>query len=887
MRWFDLLKMKLAMLVGRRSAGIRLDDELRFHLERQIAENIAAGMSPRDAHHAALVTFGNPALLRDQARATWNWTWLDSVVQDVRYGVRTLLRTPGFTLIAVLVIALGIGSNVALFTVVRNVLLKPLPYRDPDRLVSIYEGDFGGNHPSWSPYLPVDAGSMQDWQQAVHGMADLAFISTWQEYNLSAEGGLLPEKVNAAWCSANFFSLLGLEPVVGRAFSADDDRAGAPGTVILSHTFWKRRYAGDTGIVGRTIYLDAKPFTVIGVLPPSFVYLSKMSDRPLQVFTALNHEAPPALLKTYEDHEFLVPARLAPGVTLPALVDRLRAVQKQIVASHPKPAVHNTVQGMSMLDDAVYGYKTPLYALLAATGCVFLIACMNVAGLLVARTAARAREVAIRTALGGGRKRIIRQRVVESLLLSLGGGAAGMLLAWAALQWLVRARQDMHRVESIHMDGPAIAFAFAAIALCTLSAGIISALGSANTKIFSVLQESSRAQSAGRAKAGLRRMLLVLEVGLTVVLLVGAGLLIKSYQRLRNANIGVPVENVLTMRLSLPEARYKKPEQWVAFFEDLIARVRAVPGVKSAGLVSMPPGEGWGGDTMMRVVEHPPTTSPGDMLIRGAEPGYFAAIGIPLLRGRIFTADERLDRGHVAVISQAAAREFFPGEDPIGKHLKSTFNGQEAEVVGVVGDTRWFPSEFPHPMLYWPIYGNDYSVAWIVVRAPANVESLALPIEKIVGQLDPDLPVSDVMTLREAIGKWTVDSQFDSILVLSFAVIALVLAAAGLYGVLAYLVTQRTSEIGIRIALGARRESVLRLVMIDGLRPALMGLVLGLAGSAAVVRLIKSMLYETSPLDPVVFAAVAGTLLAVAALACMLPAWRASRLDPMQALRTE
>ena len=424
--------------------------------------------------------------------------------------------------------------------------------------------------------------------------------------------------------------------------------------------------------------------------------------------------------------------------------------------------------------------------------------------------------------------------------------------------------------------------------MCTLFAGLVSTLSFASKKILSTLQESSRAQSQGRAKAGLRRTLLVIEVGLTVVLLVGAGLLIKSYQRLRNADLGVPVENVLTMRISLPEARYKKPEQWVAFFEDLIGRVRAMPGVQSAGLVSRAPGEGWGGDHLMHVVEHPHAKGQDvDMMVRGADPGYFGAIGIPLFRGRIFTTDERMERAHVAVISQAAARAFFPNEDPMGKHLTSDYSGEVVEVIGVVGDTRWHPSLPPSPTLYWPIYGNDYSVATIVVRSGRNVDALAMPVEKILGQLDPDLPVSEVMTLRESLGKSAIDSQFDSILVLAFAVIALVLAGAGLYGVLAYLVTQRTGEIGIRIALGARRESVLGLMLVDGLRPALLGLLLGLPAGAAVVRLIRSMLFETRPLDPVVFAGVAGTLLVVAALACMVPAWRASRLDPMQALRTE
>src|SRR6185437_490859 len=432
-------------------------------------------------------------------------------------------------------------------------------------------------------------------------------------------------------------------------------------------------------------------------------------------------------------------------------------------------------------------------------------------------------------------------------------------------------------------------FTLAIIFLCTLFSGLISALSSGRGNILGGLQEGSRSHSGGRSRALLRRILLSAEVGLTVVLLVGAGLLLKSFQHLRSSDLGVPVDNTLTLHFGLPGARYKQDEQKFAFFDQLLARVRALPGVSSAGLVSAAPGEGWNGDDLMSIVEHPPLPKGQglDFMLRGADPGYFSAIGLPILRGRIFNADERGKRANVVLISRGAAQQYFPGEDPIGKHLRSIDEGGVWTVIGVVRDVRWNVAQPPNPTLYWPIYGNGYSFGTIVVRAPNGVESLAVPIQKIVAQLDPDLPVSNVMTLREAIGKSTIDSEFDSVLVLAFAIIALVLAAAGLYGVLAYLVAQRLVELGIRLALGAQRSALLSQLLLDGLKPAMAGLLIGLPASAAVVRLIRSMLYQTEPLDPVVFGAVAGLLLLTALAACIVPAWYASRLDPTRALRSE
>ncbi len=887
-RWVYTIPLRLRFLFHRSRLKAELDEELRDHIERQTEDNMSRGMDAKKARIAALRAFGNPVALREQAHSTWNWSGIELLLNDVRLSARTLMRTPGFASVAVLVMALGIGANVALFTVVRSVLLNPLPYPHADQLATLYENDSNAKHPD-HPYLPVDAGSFWEWQAAVKDAAELALISPFQEYNVSAEGGKLPEQLDAGWCSWNFFSVLGVQPAMGRSFTLDDDRPDAPATVILSNGFWKRRYSGDPSVIGKTIWLDARPYTVIGVLPATFTYVGSFGNNDQAVWTPVRHDAPQFLLRMFDDHEFVVIARLLHGAALPALVNQLDALQKRIKANHPGPGVHNKASGCSMLDDAVQDYKTPLYALLAATGCVLLIACMNVGGLLVARAAARNKELAIRAAMGGGRARLLRERLLESLLLSFAGGALGLFLAWGALQWLAYVRHDMNRVEAIHIDGVVAVFTVGVITVCALFSGLISVIGSGGKNILAALQESARTSTAGTARARLRKALLVLQVGLTVVLLVGAGLLLKSFERLRSTDLGVPVANVLTMYFSLPDARYKSEAQDVQFFEKLITRVRALPGVEAAGLASQVPGEGWGGDYMMSVAEHPQAAKDQetDLMVRGADPGYFAAIRLPLLRGRIFTSDERLERANVALISQGAARQLFGEEDPIGKHLR-TDNGKTAyEIIGVVGDTRWNVAVLPQPTLYWPIYGNGYSVARVVVRATRDVESLALPVQKVIAGMDPDLPVSGVMTLREAVGKSTINSEFDSILVLAFAIIALVLAAAGLYGVLSYLVTQRTTEIGVRIALGAPRQSVLRLVLVDGLSPAFVGLVLGLAGSAAVVHLIRSMLYETSPLDPAVFAAVTVALLAVAASACAIPAWRASRLDPMKALRTE
>lgn len=863
-----------------------LERELRTDLELEEEEQRENGASPEEARYAALRAFGNPALIREQTHAVWYSNRIESLVRDLRYCLRGLRKSPGFTIIAVAVMALGIGANVALFAVIRSVLLNPLPYHQPEKLVALYSTF--NNAKGKRNFMPIDAGSFFAWK-AAEASTEMGMISPFQGYSVSAEGGQLPEKANAAWVTANFFSVVGVQPILGRAFSQADDRPDAAATAILSYSFWKRRYSGDPAVIGRRVWLDARPYTIVGVLPQSMVFFGPYAPDSLQIWTPVAHESPHWLMTTFQDHEFIGVARLAPGVTLPQLLSALTSVQTHIKAQNPEPSVREVASGRSLLDDAVEAYKTPLYVLFGATACVLLIACLNVASLLVARTAARRRELAIRTALGGGRARLLRERVLESLVLAVCGGGLGVVFAVGAVRWLAIARPDIPRVDSIHIDWIVAVAALAAVALCAAFSGLVAALSVDSRRLLATLQEASRSQSGGRVRAGLRRTLLMLEVGLTVVLLIGAGLLLKSYSHLRSSDLGVPVANTLTMRFSVPDARYKTAVEQVGFLERVLNRVRALPGVDSAGLVSCAPGQGWGGDRLINIVEHPPQPQGEgiDMMVRGADPGYFAAIHLPILAGRTFAPDERLTHDQVALISREAARTIFPNENPIGRHIRTNIDSATYEIIGVVGDTRYSASEPPRAMMYTPVFGHGYTYVTLVLRSAHDVNALAIPVEKAIGALDPDLPVSDVMTLEETLARSSLGSQFNSVLILGFAVIALVLTAVGHYGVLAYLVTQRTGEIGIRIALGAQRASVLRRVLLDGLRPALAGLAAGLVASACLVRLLRTILYQTEPLDLSVFAVVAGVLLLVALIACAAPAWRAARLDPMTALRTE
>jgi predicted permease len=873
------------MLLRRDRAGAQLQDELQFHLDQQIAENLAAGNSPEEARRAALRSFGNPATLRDQTRNTWSWQWLEMLLRDLRFGIRALARNPGFSILAILVMGLGIGANIALFTVVHSVLLKPLPFKDQDRLVRLYEADA---HGAFQDNV-LAGGTFAAWQSQSHSFEQIA-IKRGIDYNLSGSGGQLPELVHGQVASWNIFPLLGVEAARGRLFLPSDDRRETNATVVLTWGLWRRRYGGDPELIGKTILLDAKPYTVLGVLPEWFNY----PDSKVQLWTPIYHERSPVVMALLTAHNLDAIGRLKPGVTIAQAAAELSTIQRQIRQQNPEGPVHDAANIRPILDAEVFHLKTGLYAMLAATGCLLLIACLNIANLLVARAATRRRETAVRSALGGSRGRLIREQVIESLILSIAGGTGGLMLADIALRWLVHTRHDIPRADSIHIDGMVVVFTIAIAVLCGLLAGLIPALSSNDKQILRTLQESSRSYSGGYAGVRLRRVLLGLQVGLTVVLLVSAGLLLKTYTRLRSVNLGCATHDVLTMEINLPRGTYKTGAQIVSFYEQLSDRVRQLPGVRGVTVGTILPGEGRQRDDVFTIREHPPLPK-GRVLDAStffADPSYFSALQIPLLQGRVFQPDERLERSHSVIVNQTFVRQFLKGEDPLGKHVKldlSEVPGGDTglEIVGVVADTLESLSDNPSPTIFYPFYAGSQQSGILAVRTEQAPSSLALPVQQAIAGIDPNLAIANVLTMDQILGQSTIDASFDATLLFAFAAISLLLAAMGLFGVLSYIVTQRTTEIGIRMALGAQREQVMRLMLRDGLRPAIFGLLLGLVASAGGAHLIQSMLYRTPALDPAVFLVVSVTLLLVASAACAVPAWRASRLDPVTALRMD
>lgn len=885
MRWVERFRMAMLMLFRRKAESERLNQELEFHLEQQIAENVSSGMEREQARLAALRLFGNPTLLREEARTFWSWNWLEGLWRDARYGLRTLLRSPSFSVTAVLVMALGIGASTSLFTIVRSVLLKPLPFRDPNKLVMVYEHFRQDKY----PYNVASAADFREWREKTHGFQDMAAWRWWAGA-ITTDSGEMPELVVGAAASWNLSSVLGIDLPLGRSFTPEEDRIGAPDVVILTWSLFQSRFNGDRSIVGKHIRIDSKPYTVVGVLPANFSY----PDPEVKVWIPYASAFMPEQFAAHDNHQSHVVARFKNGVSPTAAIQEVSALQYQIhLANGNKPVAEEAVI-RPVLDDVVSDVKTPLLVLMAAVSCMLLIACLNVSNLQVARGAARRREVAIRGALGGSRLKLIREQMTESFLIAIMGAGLGILLSFAATKWLASHWTDLPRGDAVVIDGWVLVFAGAIAVVSALLAGLVPAISSTGRHLLSTLQESSRSVGGGQSRAMLRKSLLAAEVTLTVILLIAAGLLFKSFMHLRSSDLGCTTDHILTMRYGLPDRDYDTPAKIVGFHEALLEKVRNIPDVVAAGLVSTAPGAGYESDSIFTIPEHPAPAKALDMdaMVRKADPGYFNAIQIPLLQGRVFTPQDRFDRSNYVVISKMFADRYFPNESPLGKHVKMKFNQKNDayEIIGVVGDTVYEIAQPLKPMIYFPLFSGapmETTVATLVVRTARNPLAIAMPVQKQISSLDKQIAVYKVLTMQQIIGRATASQSFSASLVLAFAVLSLMLAAVGLYGVLAYLVTQRISEIGIRMALGAQRSEILRLVLFDGMRPVFFGLILGLLGGAVAGMLIKSILYGTRPLDPIVFAGMVGSLLLTAAIASAIPALRACRIEPTQALRAE
>jgi predicted permease len=884
MRWIDQVRMAMVSLFWRRRATERLDTEMQFHLEQEMAERVKAGITPDEARRVAMREFGNPAALRDEARRSWSGGWIETVLRDVRFGARSLARSKGFSITAIVVMALCIGATTSLFTIVRSVLLKPLPFREPERLVAVYE-----HFRNEQPYNPVAAGDYLEWRAKTHGFEDMAAWQHWS-FNLSGERNELPEVSRGAAGSWNLLNVLGVEPALGRTFRESEDRVGGDAVVMLTWSLFQRRFGGDPSVIGRQIRLDAKPHTIVGVLPSWFTY----PEPQVQLWVPYASVMTQQELERHDDHGSWVIARMRPDVSLKSAMSAVSALQYQMHMQWLGAPVAEDANARPLLEDVVHDVKTPLMVMSCAVVCMLLIGCLNVSNLLVARAAARQKETAIRGALGAGRAALIREQMTETLIICAAGGAFGLLLAMAGTRWLTSRWHDLPRADAIHVDGMVLLFTASVICIAAFLAGLLPALSATSKSMAVALQDSSRSVGGSVSKASLRKVLLTAEIALTVVLLVAAGLLLKSFVLLRTTQLGCTTDNVLTMAYSLPEKQYSKPEQRVVFTEELLDRVKRLPGVRGAGLVTEVPGEGWGGDSVFTIPEHPIPDQEHkidlDTLTRMADPGYFSALQIPLIEGRFFDNHDRLDRADRVIVSKQLVRQFFPGESAVGKHLSVEWNGKVApyEIVGVVGDTVYSVREPIKATMYFPalsgVGGHQMTLA---VRTDGDPLTYAIAVQKEIAAIDPGLPVVDVLTIPQIVGQSTANANFSATLVLLFAGLSLLLAGVGLYGVLSYLVTQRVTEIGIRIALGAQREQVLGLILRDGLRPVAIGLAVGVVGAAGVGFLIRSMLYGTKPLEPVVFMSMVATLMMVAVGACAVPAWRASSIDPMQALRAE
>ena len=802
--------------------------------------------------------------------------------QDLRYGFRTLLRNPGFCAVAILALALGIGPNTAIFTMVNAVLLKPLPVPEPNRVVMIW----GTLLKSGFDQMPVSAADYLEWKKQAHSFDQMSAAFAIPEFGLNVSGAGDPERVSAALASKEFLPALGIKPIVGRNFLPEEDRPGGPPAVLISHALWQRRFHSDPAAIGRSLTVDGIPRTVVGVVPHE---LGEMVAADLWLPTAINPNNPER-----QNHQFGIVARLKPGVTVAESRAEMAVIARRLESAYPAT---NTGWGVTLfpMAEMFTGRIRPvLLILLGAVGLLLLIACANLANLLLARAATREKEIAIRGALGAGRLRLIRQLLTESLVLALAGGALGLILAAWGVRLLRSVVPDMFpMLQHMSVDVPVLAFTFGISILTGLLFGLVPAWRSSHTDLNTTLKEAAgRSESAGGSHR-IRSFLLAGEVALAVLLSVSAGLLLRSFVRVTEVNPGVRTANILTMNLSLPEVKYDTPQKRATFYKDLIERVDALPGVRSAGAVVFLPLRVsilsfriW--VNSFTIEGRPPVPQDKQPLAdyRPATPGYFNTMGIALRQGRLFDQHDDLDAKRVVLVNEAMVRKHFPHENPLGQRIVM---GKPMEIVGVVADAKLYGLDAPvEPAVYVPHaqHSGDSSMA-VVVRTEGDPTVVAAAVRREILKLDPEQPISNVRSMEQVLSDSLMLRRVAMLLLTVFASLALTLATVGIYGLTAYSVSRRTHEIGLRVALGASQSQILRMVVGRGLVTSLIGAAIGVAAAFELTRGLSGMLYGVTATDPLVFAGVPLLLIAVSVLASYVPARKATRIDPLVALRYE
>jgi putative ABC transport system permease protein len=813
---------------------------------------------------------------------------METLIKDIQYGFRSLLKRPGFTLIAVITLALGIGANTAIFSVVNAVLLRALPFADPDRLVMVWEdASFAGfprNTPAAANYADIKAQN-----QVFEGVAAIDERS----YNLTGDGE--PEKVEAFGATADFFPLLGVKPLLGRVILPEEDKPGANKVVLLNYKLWQQRYGGDQNIVGRQLLLNGEKYSVVGVMPAGFQFLD--SKVGLWVPIAFTSEQ----LAQRGRHYLSVVARLKPGVSIAQADAEVKAIHHRIALDYPDQAGRLSGYVLPLRDQLAGDMRRPLLVLSVAVAFVLLISCANIANLLLSRAASRKREMAVRAALGASRLRIIRQLLIEGLLMSTTGSICGLVLAWWSFAFLQRLIPDgLVLSAKLSLDPRVLVFTLIVTLLTTLIFGLAPAFQVSNIDLNLALKQGGGRTGLNAGGNRLRSAMVVAEVALALVLLVGAGLLIQTFMKLREQYAGLRPESVLTLRTVLPRNKYPDHQKRLAFYKQVLERVKGLPGVISTGYATSIP-LAWKGGTSGFSIEGrtaEQAASGGvayDANHRQVSADYFKTIGIPIREGRSFAESDDEQAVHVAVVNETMAHQYWPGENPIGKRLKFGDPGDDlpwVTIVGIAGDVRQMGIDQPIKAEIYLPYQQDNDLAFyaprdLVIRTSVDPVSLAAAARNEIHQVDPDQPISDIRTMNDVVGEEAASQRLGMTLLSVFAALALVLAALGIYGVLAYFVVQHTQEIGVRMALGAQRSNILRLVLKKGMTLTLLGIGIGLAVAFALTRLMASLIYGVSATDSLTYAGVALLLTLVAFMACWIPARRATRVDPMVALSYE